>query len=175
MILENQVVRWLAAVTLLLGFVAPAQAAGEQRPARSWVTNDAGLAIIEKSEGLRLQAYSNSGTWRIGYGHSTNVSKGQTITAVQALALLQADVKVCEAALVQLVHVPLTENEFSALASLCFSAGAYSLRKATVIARLNAGDREGAANGFLLWVKAGGKPVPHLVVRRNAERDLFLK
>jgi lysozyme len=169
------VTRWLIALALMLSFAAPASAAGEQRAARAWVTNEAGLALIEKSEGLRLQAYNGGNAWRIGYGHSTNVTKGQSITAVQAVAFLQADVKACETAIGQLVHVPVTENEFSALVSLCFSTGAYSLRKATVISRLNAGDRVGAANGFLLWVKAGGKSVAHLAVRRTAERDLFLK
>jgi GH24 family phage-related lysozyme (muramidase) len=27
---------------------------------------------------------------------------------------------------------------------------------------------------FILWVKAGGKVIPHLVTRREAERALFL-
>ena len=160
---------------VMLAFAAPAHASGALQAARSWVINESGLAIIEKSEGLRLQAYNGGGVWRIGYGHSTNVKQGQTISATQARSFLQDDVKVCQTAIGQLVHIPITQNEFSALVSLCFTTGAYSLRKATVIARLNSGDRAGAANGFLLWVKAGGKPLPHLVVRRKAERDLFLR
>ncbi len=147
----------------------------DERPARSWTTNDAGLALIEESEGLRLQAYNGGGTWRIGYGHSTGVTKGQSISAAQADAYLRDDVKACEVALGRLVVVPVTRNEFSALVSLCDSTGAYSLRKASVISRLNSADRPGAADAFMLWVKAGGKPVPHLVVRRTAERELFLK
>ena len=167
--------RWLVLLAVMFALLAPAGASGTQQAARSWVTNEAGLAIIEKTEGLRLQAYGSGGIWRIGYGHSTNVKQGQTISAAQARAFLQNDVKVCETAIGQLIRVPITQNEFSALVSLCFTTGAYALRKATVIARLNSGDRAGAANGFLLWVKTGGKPLPHLVVRRNAERDLFLK
>ncbi len=147
----------------------------DERPARGWTTNDAGLALIEESEGLRLQAYNGGGTWRIGYGHSTGVTKGQSISAAQADAYLRDDVKACEVALGRLVVIPVTRNEFSALVSLCYSTGAYSLRKASVISRLNAADRPGAADAFMLWVKAGGKPVPHLVVRRTAERELFLK
>jgi len=156
----------------------PEQAAGssgEQRAAGSWTTNDDGLALIEKSEGLRLQAYNEGGTWRIGYGHSGGVTKGQSITEAQAIAYLRSDIHECEVALGRLVTVPVTQNEFSALVSLCYSTGAYALRKATVISRLDGGDRSGAADGFMMWVKAGGKADPLLVTRRTAERDLFLK
>ena len=147
----------------------------EQRAARDWTTNDEGLALIETSEGLRLQAYNDGSTWRIGYGHSGGVTKGQTVTAAQAVAYLRADVKTCEIAIGQMVVVPVAQSEFSALVSLCYTTGAYSLRKSTVISRLNAGDRAGAADGFMLWVKSGGKPVPQLIARRTAERELFLK
>lgn len=171
--------KWQAAGIAILVCIGmsslPAIAASDTRPASAWTTNDDGLLLIEKSEGLRLQAYASGGTWRIGYGHSTGVTKGQTITAEQATAYLRSDVRECEAALGGLVKVPVTQNGFSALVSLCFSTGAYALRKATVISRLNAGDLAGAADAFLLWVKAGGKPVPHLVTRRTAERALFLK
>ncbi len=157
------------------GSAQGAGSSGEQRAAGSWTTNDDGMALIEKSEGLRLQAYNDGATWRIGYGHSGDVTKEQAVTAAQAESLLRTDIRDCEVALGHLVTVPVTQNEFSALVSLCYSTGAYSLRKATVIARLNAGDRPAAANGFMLWVKASGKPSPLLVTRRTAERALFLK
>ena len=148
---------------------------GEERAARTWTTNDDGLALIENSEGLRLQAYNEAGTWRIGYGHSGDVTKGETISQEQAAEYLRGDVHECELALGDLVTAPITQNEFSALVSLCYSTGAYALRKASVIARLNAGDRPAAADAFMLWVKAAGKSSPLLVTRRTAERALFLK
>ena len=148
--------------------------AGERRPANSWVTNDAALAIIEAAEGLRLQSYPEGGTWRIGYGHAGNVIKGLTITSAQALAYLHDDLKVCEAGVGEMVNVPVTQDEFSALVSLCYATGTLKLKKSTTVLRLNAGDRAGAADGILLWVKAGGKPDPKLVKVRTAERELFL-
>jgi len=104
--------KWFVALALLAGMVAPtaAVASAEQRAAREWVTNDAALALIQKSEGLRLVSYSNGGVWRIGYGHSTNVTKGQTITATQAATFLKADIKACETALAKLIVVPVTAS-----------------------------------------------------------------
>jgi lysozyme len=41
--------------------------------------------------------------------------------------------------------------------------------------RANRGDWEGAAEAFRAWVKGGGKVLPGLVRRREAEIALFLQ
>ncbi|MCQ2074611.1 MAG: hypothetical protein MJY77_05375 [Bacteroidaceae bacterium] len=44
------------------------------------------LLIIRQFEGLRLTAYRcPSGIWTIGYGHTNNVRKGDTITRTKPL------------------------------------------------------------------------------------------
>jgi len=50
-----------------------------------------------------------------------------------------------------------------------------NLRHSTLLRMVNAGDFLGAADQFLRWNKAGGKVLPGLVLRREAERQLFLK
>jgi lysozyme len=40
--------------------------------------------------------------------------------------------------------------------------------------KANRGDWEGAAEAFRVWVKGGGKVLPGLVKRREAEIALFL-
>jgi lysozyme len=152
---------------------APA-AGGERKAASAWTTNEAALQIIKKSEGLRLKAYSNGGQWLIGYGHAKGVTAGMTITEAQADAFLREDVRVCEASAARVVTAPVTGNEFSAMVSLCYNVGYGNYEKSSVVRLLNAGDRAGAADAFLRWVKGGGKIIPHLVDRRNAERALFL-
>jgi lysozyme len=147
---------------------------GERKPASEWTTNETGLALIKASEGLRLKAYNNGGQWLIGYGHAAGVTEGMTITAAQADAFLRDDVQMCEHSVAGAVTVPVTRNEFSAMVSFCFNVGNGNLIKSSIVSRLNAGDRQGAADAFLLWVKAGGKEVPILVDRRKAERALFL-
>ncbi|HXI88062.1 MAG TPA: glycoside hydrolase family protein [Parvularculaceae bacterium] len=135
--------------------------------------NDAGLQIIEESEGLRLEAYQGPGGWYIGYGHS-GASSGQKISQAEAVRLLREDVKGAEDYVRRLVTVPLNENEFSALVSFCFNVGGGNFGKSDILEKVNAGDRKGAADALLTHNKAGGKVLDHLTKRREEERTLFL-
>ena len=120
----------------------------------------AGRAAITQREGCRLVAYRDSrGIPTIGVGHvdmtPPTTVMGMRITAAQADALLAADLAPVEATINDAVKVPLTQNEFDALASLGFNIGVGGLARSTVIARLNRGDRAGAAQAFLLWGASG--------------------
>lgn len=149
---------------------APAQSAslGERRPARDWTTNDAGLQLIKQAEGLKLKAYFESNNWRIGYGHAGGVAQGDTITEDKANALLRDDLRECEVAIGSAVTVPITSNEYSAMASLCFNIGGQRFRKTDVVARLNEGKRAEAAEAFNNWSNP-----PSLIPRRKKEIQLF--
>lgn len=136
--------------------------------------NDAGLDIIKESEGLRLDAYAAGGRWYIGYGHSCTDCAGTTITEAQADALLRDDVGVAEAAVKKLVLVAVNENEFSAMVSLAYNIGSGNFAKSPVVARLNEGDRQGAADAFRIHNRAGYQVIEHLTHRREKERALFL-
>ena len=136
--------------------------------------NEAGLAIIKQSEGLRLEAYSAGGRWYIGYGHSRTARPGMQITEAQAEALLREDVRDAEDGVKRDVAVPVNENEFSAMVSLAYNLGVGAFARSPVVERLNAGDRKGAADAFLTHNKAGGKVNEHLTHRREQERALFL-
>ena len=72
-----------------------------------------------------------------------------------------------------LVEVPLTDNQFAALASFTFNLGRGSLAKSTLLRKLNARDYNGAAEEFHKWNKAGGKVLGGLVARRAAEAEHF--
>lgn len=136
--------------------------------------NDAGLAIIKESEGLRLQAYSGGGQWLIGYGHSRTAREGMTVTEAEAEALLRDDVRNAENDVKRVVGVEVNANEFSAMVSLAYNLGGGAFARSRVVERLNAGDRGGAADGFLFHNRAGGVPNEHLTERREKERALFL-
>ncbi|MCY1458796.1 Lysozyme RrrD [compost metagenome] len=75
----------------------------------------------------------------------------------------------------RLVQVPLTGNQWDALVSFTYNLGAANLESSTLLRLLNAGDYVGAAGQFPRWNKAGGKVLPGLVRRREAERVLFLE
>jgi lysozyme len=156
-----------------------AAAAAQKRVAASTLkTNAEGLAIIEAAEGLRLTAYTDGKQWYIGYGHA-GANKGQTITKQQAEAYLKQDLTACENAIAKAVTVPVTSNEFSAMASLCHNLGTGGYSRSSVVTKLNAKDRKGAADAFLNHDKATvngvKKALPQLTERRKKERALFLK
>ncbi len=137
--------------------------------------NDAGLQIIKDSEGLRLEAYNLGGQWLIGYGHAATARAGMKITEAQAEALLREDVKDAEDGVRRKVTVPVNRNQFSAMVSLAYNLGVGGFGHSTVLAAVNKGDYNGAADAFLNHNKAGGKVLEHLTMRREKERALFLQ
>ncbi|CAI1079295.1 Phage-related lysozyme (muraminidase) [Serratia entomophila] len=135
-----------------------------------------GLKLIKHFEGLRLRAYQcSANVWSIGYGHTAGVGPDDVITEGQAISFLRQDVAESERAVNQYVHVPLTQNQFDALVSFVFNLGVGNFRTSTLLKKLNAGDYDGAAQEFGRWIHAGGKALPGLVRRREAESALFLK
>ncbi len=142
-------------------------------------TNQAGLDLIKMFEGLRLEAYVDAvGIWTIGYGHTKGVRAGMVITEEKAEQFLREDLADAEGAVSRLVKVPVNGNEFSALASLVFNIGSGNFQRSTVLRRLNAEDRVGAADAIEWWNKGRVNGVltvlPGLVRRRAAEKALFL-
>jgi len=142
-------------------------------------TSSSGRGFIEQFEGLSLKAYDDgTGVITIGYGHTSaaglpRVYKGQTITKEQADAILASDLGKVEAQINKLVRVPLNQNQYDALVSFHFNTGA--LGRSTALKRLNQGDYNGCADALLSYNRAGGRVLPGLTRRRQAERALFLK
>ncbi len=128
--------------------------------------------------------------WTIGWGHAIRYGgrflKGEAdraqmhalypegITLAQAEALLHADLIDTGRDVSTMLAVEVSDNEFGALTSFAFNLGTGNLRSSTLLKKLNAGDRAGAADQFTRWVYADGRMLPGLVKRRAAERALFL-
>ncbi|UUW16942.1 lysozyme [Serratia ureilytica] len=142
--------------------------------------SDDGMALIKRFEGLRLQAYQDLvGVWTIGYGWTQpvagrKVGAGMAIDAATAERLLICGVAQFEQGVERLVAVTITQGQFDALVSFAYNLGLRALENSTLLRRLNAGDRQGAADQFGRWVNAGGVRLDGLVARRAAERALFL-
>lgn len=134
------------------------------------------VELIKASEGLRLEAYlpTPNDVWTIGYGHTKTAKPGMRITQAGAEALLKHDLAWVEAALKKYVQVPLTQNQYDALASFVYNLGATNFKNSTLLKMLNKGDYQGAADQLLRWDKQKGKVLRGLTIRRNHERDLFL-
>jgi lysozyme len=144
-------------------------------------TSDAGLELIMRFEGLKLNAYQDSaGVWTIGCGHTgPDVHQGLQISRPRAMQLLRTDVGEAEEGVSRHVTHRLNQPQFDALVSFAFNNGNEALRTSTLVRLLNAGDVHGAQGQFGRWVKAKdkktGKPVTllGLVRRREAEAKMF--
>ncbi|MBN8542806.1 MAG: lysozyme [Alphaproteobacteria bacterium] len=88
---------------------------------------------------------------------------------------LRKDLRVAEQAVMRLIHVPLTQNQFDALVSFTFNLGSGALQRSTLRRKINRGEHEAAAREFSKWVFAGGKRLSGLVRRRQAEGKLYMK
>lgn len=140
------------------------------------IINSRGLALLKKFEGLRLTAYRDvGGVWTIGYGHTgSDVHEGLTITAEQAEELLEGDLLRFEQEVGDVLQVPVTENEFSAMVCFAYNVGIRNFEHSTLLHRVNDADFRRAADEFLRWNKVNGQVVAGLSARRGAERELFL-
>ena len=137
------------------------------------------IDLIKKYEGFRPESYQDSvGVWTIGYGttriNGEPVKSGMTITEAQALQLVQQEVNKLWSQIESIVKVNLNDNQMNALVDFAYNLGFNALKTSTLMSKLNAGDFTGAANEFSRWVYAGGKILPGLVKRREAEKQLFL-
>jgi lysozyme len=128
--------------------------------------------------------------WTIGWGHTLRYCgrflKGDAdrahvralypdgITLAQAEILLHADLIDTARDVLAMLAVPVNDNELGALTSFAFNLGTGNLHSSTLLKKLNANDRIGAADQFIRWVRADGKVLQGLVRRRAAERILFL-
>jgi len=143
----------------------------------SWL--DLALPLVQRFEGCRLQAYPDPATggdpWTIGWGHTgPEVHAGLVWTQHQADDCLRRELAGFGERVDALVIVPLQAHELAALASLAYNIGIGNFRGSTLLRKLNAGDRVGAAYQFLRWSRAGGRIMRGLTIRRAAERALFV-
>lgn len=132
---------------------------------------------IKKHEALRLRAYlpTPNDVWTIGYGHTATARPGMVITEEEAERLLRLDLGWVRQVIATKVRVPLTQEQYDALASFIFNVGGANFAKSTMLRKLNAYDYVGAANEFPRWNKQKGKVLRGLTRRRAEERELFLK
>lgn len=137
-------------------------------------TSEAGIALIKSFEGCRTVAYQDAvGVWTIGYGHTIDVKEGMTITQHQCDVMLEVDIETYENYVKKQVNVSLTQNQFDALVSWVYNLGPTNLRNSTLLKVLNAGKYDEVPYQMKRWIHADGKILKGLVLRREAEAELF--
>ena len=163
----------------------------------------AGEDLMHRYEGFRNKPYlCPADIWTIGYGHVlyqeqirlpvVRVPDKQTpmirkemplkaednhVWSKQEIdELFRVDVETFERGVLRLVPGCVgRQGSFDALVSISFNFGLGNLQRSTIRMKANRGDWEGAAEAFMAWTKGGGKVLPGLVRRREAEKALFLQ
>ena len=87
--------------------------------------------------------------------------------------LLETDLTEAERAVVELVRVPLTDNQFAALVDFVFNEGAGAFAGSTLLKKLNEGGHALVPACLKSWIFVDGKVAPGLVKRRAAEAALW--
>lgn len=135
--------------------------------------------LIRRFEGLRLKPYlCPAGVPTVGYGHTGPEVTLQSppITPAVAEALMQQDAAVFLAASARLSPVLLLyPDRHAAIADFCFNLGMTRYKASTLRRKVNAEDWNAAGDELRKWVWGGGRKLPGLVARREAERLLLLK
>lgn len=135
------------------------------------------VKLIMGFEGCRLTAYQDIvGVWTIGWGETLGVHAGLVWTQEQADERLRSRVgffmletmRKCP----QLFLEP--PDRAAACTSLSYNIGLGAFGASSVCRKTGHQDFAGAARSFLLWNKAGGRPVRGLTMRRQAESQVYL-
>ena len=139
------------------------------------------LALIRRFEGFYRGPYlCPAGVPTIGYGATyyedgTRVTlRDPIITRERAEELLLWHVRtVYLPAVIRLCPGITGEGQLAAIIDFTFNLGAGNLKASTLRRRINAGDWGAVPTELRKWVKANGRTLRGLVLRREAEIDLL--
>lgn len=136
-----------------------------------------GFHRAPKSDPARAHPYlCPAGYWTIGYGHLCERDH-PPVTQEQAEALLARDLQAALTATLRHCPVLATEppDRLAAIVDFTFNLGAGRLQTSTLRRRINQRNWPLAASELRRWVYGGGRILPGLVARREAEVAWLLR
>jgi len=154
--------------------------------------SDKALGVIRHHEGVRQRPYRcPARLWTCCVGHVLYPDQGKLPldqrmgfllkpeddrlwSMEEVNAILAADLQRFERGVERFIPVNLTQGQFDALVSFSFNVGLGTLQRSTLRQKVLRGDMAGAAEEFLKYCMAGGKPLKGLQNRRIDERVLFM-
>ena len=134
-----------------------------------------GFHRVPKADPGRAHPYlCPAGYWTIGYGHLCDAAH-PPITEAEAEAYLARDLNTALSATLR--HCPVLATELdgrlAAIVDFTFNLGGGRLQTSTLRRRVNQRDWAAAATELRRWVHGGGRVLPGLVGRREAEITLL--
>ena len=136
--------------------------------------SEEGIALIKKFEGCKLEAYLDAvDVPTIAYGRTKDVKIGDICTQQQAEDWLEEELVEYEGYVNEAVKVELTQPQFDSLVSWTYNLGPSNLNRSSMLRVLNTSDYDNVPEQIMRWNKAGGRVLPGLVRRREAEAEMF--
>ena len=138
------------------------------------------IELVKRFEGFRAKPYlCPAGVPTIGYG-STHYADGRVVTladapasAEEAHSMMEAELRGrCLPAVLRLCPGADIKT-VNALADFCYNLGTGRLQTSTLRRKVNSQDWTGAREQIRKWVRGGGRILPGLVARREAEAALL--
>ena len=134
-----------------------------------------GFQRVLKNDPGRAHPYiCPAGFLTIGFGHlcrpdhpPITEDEGEAYLAADLQIALRATLKYCP------VLATETENRLAAIVDFTFNLGAGRLQASTLRRQVNRRDWVAAGQELRRWVRGGGKVLPGLVIRREAEAMLL--
>lgn len=173
---------WIALLSIL-PWPSGQSLLADQRPISEYqacfkncMPDSTGYSLIRNFEGYSPFVYKDSaGVPTIGFGHA--IKRGEHITEPLigngAEQLLEKDVSMVAKDVNRLVNAGLTSSQFNALTSFAYNVGTGTLKRSTLLKKVNAHrDREVPAQ-FMRYVYAGDRKLAGLVLRRRMEAELY--
>ncbi len=130
------------------------------------------MVAVLQHEGYRDTAYIPvpGDVPTIGAGRTKGVRMGDKTEPVREMVYLLNDLEgVYAAGVKRCVTVPLYQHEFDAYMSLSYNIGVGAFCNSTLVRHLNESDYEGACSEIKRWNRQGGRVLPGLIKRREAE------
>jgi len=134
-----------------------------------------GFCRVPKNDPRAHPYICPAGFWTIGYGHLCDQSH-PPITPAEGEAYLAQDMQVALRATLSYCPVLATETagRLGAIVDFTFNLGAGRLQTSTLRRRINQRDWAAVVLELKRWVYGGGRVLPGLVARREAECRLIL-
>ena len=136
-----------------------------------------GFHRVPKHDPHRAYPYiCPAGYWTIGFGHLCDPNH-PPITENEAEGYLAQDLQTALRATLRYCPVLSTESEekLAAIVDFTFNLGAGRLQTSTLRRRINQRDWSSAVTELVRWVRGGGRVLPGLVMRRQAEALMLVR
>jgi lysozyme len=135
-----------------------------------------GFHRVPKNDPGRAHPYvCPAGFWTIGYGHlcdrnhpPISLAEGETYLVTDLQVALAATTRYCPVLAIE------PEDRLAAIVDFTFNLGVGRLQASTLRRRVNQSDWVAAGKELRRWVYGGGRVLPGLVIRREAESQLLL-